>query len=130
MPITALYAALLAPVLIALSVRTIAWRRSARIAFGHGEDGELLRRTRAHANFAEYVPYALILIGLAESLAAPSLLLHALGAGLVAGRCVHAYALSRNPHSIPLRVLGMSATFAVIIVAALCTLVLAVVRLI
>lgn len=130
MPISALYAALLAPLFVVLSIRTIAWRRTARIAFGHAADSELLRRMRAHANFAEYVPYALLLIALAESLAAPVALLHVLGLTLVAGRHVHTYALSRAPHSIPLRVAGMTATFAVIAVAALAALGLAVSRLV
>ena len=67
-----------------------------------------------HANFAEYVPVALILLALAESMKIPSVVLHALGLMLVAGRTVHAYALSRNPHILRLRVLGMWMTLATI----------------
>lgn len=129
MPITALYAALLTPLFIALSARTIAQRQAARVAFGHAADDELLRRIRAHANFAEYVPFALILLAACEHLDAPSVLVHALGVMLVAGRHIHAYALLRTPHSLRLRVIGMSATFLVIAGAALIALVLAVGRL-
>ena len=77
MPITAFYAALLAVLFLFLSVRVIGWRRERRVEFGHGEDFELLRRMRVHANFAEYVPFALLLMALAESMAPPNLLLHA-----------------------------------------------------
>lgn len=114
MPITALYAALLAALFILLSVRVIGVRRGQRVEIGDGGDKELLRRMRVHANFAEYAPYALILIGLAESLRAPALWLHALGLTLLAGRTVHAYALSQTPHIMQLRVLGMALTFTVL----------------
>jgi uncharacterized membrane protein YecN with MAPEG domain len=76
---------------------------------------------RVHANFAEYVPMALILIALAESLKSPSVLLHLLGLGLIAARLIHAYGLSQTPHIVRLRVLGITGTFIVIgVAAALC----------
>lgn len=116
MPITALYAALLAPLLVLLAVRVIRQRRTARVGIGHGDDAELLRRMRVHANFTEYVPLALILIGLAESLKTTPLLLHALGLALLAGRLVHAFGVSQTKENLSLRVTGMSLTFAVLIV--------------
>ena len=119
MTITALYAALLALVFLVLSFRTIGARRAARIEIGDGADKELLRRMRVHANFAEYVPIALILMALAESLRLPSARLHGIGALLLIGRIVHAYGLSQTPHIMGLRVVGMVATFTAILVAAL-----------
>lgn len=116
MPITTLYAALLAPLLVLLAVRVIRQRRTARVGIGHGDDAELLRRMRVHANFTEYVPLALILIGLAESLKTTPLLLHALGLALLAGRLVHAFGVSQTKENLSLRVTGMSLTFAVLIV--------------
>ena len=121
MAVTAFYASLLAILFILLSMRVIAQRREAHVEIGHGESPQLLRRMRVHANFAEYVPMALLLIGLAESLKAPSVLLHLLGLVLLAGRLIHAYGLSQTPHILRLRVLGMMATFTVIgVAAALC----------
>jgi uncharacterized protein len=114
MPVTAIYASLLAFLFLLLSARVIVQRREARVEIGHGESRELLRRARVHANFAEYVPIALILLALAESMKAPLIVLHALGAALVIGRTIHAYALSRNPHILRLRVLGMSITLTTI----------------
>ncbi len=91
---------------------------------------QLLRRMRVHANFAEYVPLALILMALAESLKAPSILLHLLGLALIAARVIHAYGLSQTPHILRLRVLGISLTFTVIGFAALLCFLLAGVQLV
>ncbi len=119
MPITAFYAALLAGLFLFLSVLVIGWRRERRVEFGHGEDFELLRRMRVHANFAEYVPFALLLMALAESMAPPNLLLHASGIVLVAGRIIHAYGVSQSPPMMRLRTYGMAMTIAAIAIAAL-----------
>ena len=121
MAITAFYASLLALLFILLSARVIAQRREAKVEIGHGESAQLLRRMRVHANFAEYVPFALLLMTLAESLRAPSIILHLLGLALVAARVIHAYGLSQTPHILRLRALGIMLTFTVIgIAAALC----------
>ena len=121
MPITALYAALLTPLLLFLTFRVIGQRRGQRVEIGDGGDKELLRRMRVHANFVETVPFALVLLALAESLKSPSLLLHAAGLALLVGRTIHAYGLSQTPHVMPLRAGGMMLTFAAIgIAAALC----------
>ncbi len=119
MPITALYAALLTPILLFLTFRVIGHRRAQRVEIGDGGDRELLRRMRVHANFVETVPMALILLALAESLKGPVLILHAIGLALLIGRLVHAYALAQEPHIMQLRVAGMVATLTAIIAAAL-----------
>lgn len=126
MPITTLYAGLLALVFVVLSFRTIGARRAARIEIGDGSDRELLRRMRVHANFAEYVPIALIMMALAEMLKSGALLLHGIGLMLLVGRIVHAYALSQSPHILRLRVAGMVATLTAIMAAAATCLALAV----
>jgi uncharacterized protein len=118
MPITAIYAGLLTLLLLYLSVRVIGVRQAGKVEIGHGDNHQLLRRIRVHANFVEYTPYALILIGLLESLKAPGMMLHMLGATLLVGRLLHAYALSQTPHILPMRVLGMALTFGVLAVAA------------
>ncbi len=119
MPITALYAGLLTPLFIYLAIRVIRERRSARVPVGHGDNAQLFRKMRVHANFAEYVPLALLLMGLAESVKSDASLLHVAGIILIAGRIVHAIGLSRQPESIPMRVFGMYATFAVLALGAL-----------
>jgi uncharacterized protein len=128
--ITAFYASLLSLLFLLLSARVIAQRRAARVEIGDGDSKQLLRRMRVHGNFVEYVPFALLLMALAESLKAPAGLLHLVGLVLVAGRFIHAYGLSQTPHVLRLRTLGMMATFTAISAAALLCFILAGVQLI
>lgn len=119
MPITALYAGLLVPIFVLLSFRVIAVRRGQKISVGDAGDANLLRRIRVHANFAEYVPLGLILMGLAESLKTNSWLLHVLGIALIVARLCHAYGMSQAKDILPLRVAGVVTTFTVLIAAAI-----------
>lgn len=118
--ITALYAALSALLLVVLSVRVIAVRRDLRVALGDGDDERLARRIRAHANFIEYTPLALLLILLNELLGGAGWLIHGLGVALLFGRSVHAWSLAARSQRG--RVVGMSCTFAVLIIGAACCL--------
>ena len=119
MKITAVYAGLLALLYIALSFRTILYRREHKVEIGDGGDRQLLRRIRVHANFAEYVPITLLLMGLAESLGLPGLGLHLIGLVLLLGRIAHAYGLSQTPHILSLRAVGTVSTQAAILAGAL-----------
>jgi uncharacterized membrane protein YecN with MAPEG domain len=74
---------------------------------------------RVQANFAEYVPLALILLGLAESLHTSRWLLHGFGLALLVGRLVHAIGVSRPNEWLRFRVTGIALTFTVLIAAAL-----------
>jgi hypothetical protein len=124
MPITGLYAGLLTLVFVVLSFRVIKQRRQARVGIGSGDDALLLRRMRVHANFAEYVPLALLLMALLESQRANAVLLHGLGSALVVGRLVHAVGVSQAKENFNLRVTGMILTFSVLITGSLACLVL------
>ena len=119
MPTTAMVAALLAPLYLLLTFRVIGQRRSAKVAIGDGGDKVLTRLMRVHANFAETVPYALILMGLAESMNAQQRLLRIAGFCLVVGRYVHAYGVSQASETFMFRVTGMILTFVSIVVLAL-----------
>lgn len=119
MPVTPLYAALLALIFVALSVRTIRLRRRYRVAIGDGGNEPLKRAARVHANFAEYVPLALLLVYFAENGGAPALLIHALSGALVCGRLSHAWGVSQPRENFRFRVTGMVLTFIVIITAGL-----------
>lgn len=116
--ITPIYAALLALLFVALSLRVIRFRRAARISLGDGGDEELQRRTRAHANFAEYVPLTLVLMALAELQGQPGWSIHTVGALLAVGRLAHAYGVSKVPQILRLRVLGTVATIAAMLTGA------------
>lgn len=119
MKILPVYAALLAILFVVLSIRTIRARRSLRIGLGHADNPAMLRAMRVHANFAEYVPMALILIYLVESSAARPMLIHLLGAALLVARLSHAFGVSREPENFKFRVFGMALTFTVLLMCAL-----------
>ena len=118
MPVTPLYAALFGIILFVLSIRTIRLRRQLRIAIGAGDDDAMERAMRVHANFCEYVPIALLLIYMLELVVGSNYWIHALGFGLLVGRLVHAYGVSRPRENYRFRVTGMVLTFTVILSSA------------
>ena len=117
--VTPLYALALVALLLVLSARVILRRRDRRIALGDGDDAELRARVRAQANFAEYVPFALLLMAMAEANGASAPRLHLLGGSLLVGRLLHAWGVGRAKQDLRARTLGMILTFAVLIGAAL-----------
>lgn len=110
MHIVALYAGLLALLYLVLTFRTIVLRGRLRVTLGDGGNEALQRAIRAHANFGEYVPLALVLQLLLASTGASATLLHGLGAALLLGRLMHALGVSRVPEPLPLRMAGMVLT--------------------
>lgn len=119
--ITAFYAALLAVVLVWLSLRVIRLRRGIRVPIGAGGDRLLERAQRAQANFTEYVPLALLLIAFGEMLGAWPLVVHVLGLALFTGRIVHGIGIAREPEDFRFRVAGMQLTINTLIASALIT---------
>lgn len=109
---TLMFAVAFAVLNLWLAIRTAQVRRMAKIAIGDGGNALLSARMRAHANFLEYVPMALILIGLIEMRVGASRILFGLGVVLVLGRIAHAFGIER-PGSNPLRACGFLVTFAV-----------------
>ena len=113
------YAAVLAALFLVLSVRVILARRAARVPLGAGSAPALERRIWVQANFAEYVPLALLLLAMSELRGAPDPVLHGLCAALLAGRAAHAWGVSRAPEDFRFRVGGMVATLSTIALTAL-----------
>ncbi len=124
--ITPFYAGLLTFVFVFLSVRVIGVRRGASVALGDGGVPALLRRARVQANFAEYVPLALVLMLMMELQNAPALALHGLGVALLGGRAIHAFGVSQDPEPMRLRVIGMATTFMVLVASAIGNMTLAI----
>lgn len=106
-PITLLYASLLAILFFALTVNTIRLRRQHKIGSGDGNIPELTKAIRAHAHFAEFVPYLLLLMALYEASAGSSYILHLAGIALLIGRLAHAWSLLYEKETYKGRVLGM-----------------------
>jgi uncharacterized protein len=107
---TALYAAPLVLLFMALSAYVIAYRRGNRLPLGDAGDRELLSRMRAQGNCAEYMPLGLILLLLAEQ-PGPGVLFHLAGVSLLIGRFVHAGHLAILRTSYVLRPVAVTATF-------------------
>lgn len=115
--ITPIYVALLAILFLFLSFKTIKVRKRLQIGVGTGDNPELLRAMRVHANFSEYVPITLILILSVELLKGHFILVHCLGAALLIGRVLHAYGVSQSKENLKFRVSGMLLTFATMLVS-------------
>lgn len=113
------YAALLVLVHLALSIRVVTLRRRLRVGIGDGNSPELARVSRAQANFAEYVPLALVLMVLLEASGCPPAALHTWGAALFVGRVAHGIGLSRASGLSPGRFWGTALTFLVLLTQAL-----------
>ena len=117
--ITSFYAALFSLLVIPMILAVVYRRRSQRISLGDGGDALLQKRVRAHANFVETVPLALILMLLVELNGAGPALLHVLGSLLLVGRVVHYLQLTDVVRSFRFRVAGMLATISVYVVSSL-----------
>jgi hypothetical protein len=94
--ITGLYAALLGLMFLALSVHVTKGRIGYKISLGDGGNDDLATRIRIHGNFAETVPFALILMMLVEMHGAPLASLHAMGIILIVARTLHGYGMKTD----------------------------------
>lgn len=110
-PITTLSSSVLALIFIAMSIKIIKLRYTHQIAIGHGEHSDLERSIRAHSNFSEYVPLALILMLCAEANQANRLVLSLFACVFILGRLSHAYAFLWNKQHFTFRKRGMYLTF-------------------
>jgi uncharacterized protein len=116
--VTGTYAAVLTVFYVVLSARIILYRRQNSISLGDGGDGQMLRRIRAHANFAEYVPLGIILLGIAEQQDEAALWLHLVGGLLLTGRLAHGINFSFGFRSALMRTGGMALTFGALLIGA------------
>jgi uncharacterized protein len=105
------YAAALALMFIVLSVNVIRGRGQRKVMLGSGDDPRLERRIRVHGNFAEYVPFTLLMLTFAELHGQSAVGLHLLCLCLVAGRLLHAWGVSQPIEKLGFRVAGMGLTF-------------------
>ena len=117
--ITALYAGILGLMSIAIAFQAGRMRGQTGISIGDGGNTELLLAMRRHANFIEFVPLALVLIGLLELNGAPPAAIHGLGIGLVVTRGCHAVGLKADTVQGPLRAIGAAGSTLVIAVASI-----------
>ena len=94
--VSALYAGLFGLLAVILTVRVILNRVRTGTNSGDGDDAQLAQAIRAHANFIEHAPLALVLLLVAETLGTSSMLINAAGTVLVVARTANAFGLSRS----------------------------------
>jgi uncharacterized protein len=109
LPVTLTTGALCAAVQVALAALVISRRLNSGISFLDGNDTALTRRMRAHGNFTENAPMAVLLLGLLELAGMPRSGLLALAGLLIVGRLLHAAGVITQGDSWARR-LGMLAT--------------------
>jgi len=116
MPVTPLFAAILAVVYIWLSCRVIQRRLGKNISIGSAGDKDLEKAIRVHGNFGEYVPISLVLLWFLETIVYSSTLAFILGCVLVASRFAHIIGLNDTATKMMFRRAGTLGTFAVILI--------------
>lgn len=109
--VTSIIASLLTIIFIKLSFAVIGLRRKNKVGLGSGGHEDLERAIRAQGNFAEYVPFGIILIACLELNGVPWWLIAIPGITLIIGRLVHAVGINQLPPDFSKRVLGMKFTF-------------------
>ena len=121
LPITALYAGILMIFALALSFRAGGFRGTSGISvlFGDPVNMELAQRVRVHQNFLEYVPMAIILMGVIELNGGNTTFLHVFGVVLIVSRIAHAIGLKHDDMAHPGRAIGAGGTALISVVAAL-----------
>ena len=123
---TAIFAALLAIEFILLSGWVVMGRLNKNALFGDANDSEFGKRIRTQANFAEYVPFAVLLIALLEARGGSHGLVITLLVILLIARLIHPvgmFAPPNSPQQFGCRGGGIVATFIVTLVAAIALLV-------
>ena len=121
LPVTLTFIAIFTLIFIPMSMVVGLYRGKSDIRFLHGGDEQLLRRIRAHGNFAEYVPMAMLAMGAAEISGTPAWVLWLSGLVLLVGRVMH-YSNIRGLGWGPARIGGMMMTMLPMAVLALSTL--------
>jgi uncharacterized protein len=116
--LTLLFAGLCALLQCALTILVIVRRVQSGVTLSDGGDSLLLHRIRAHGNFTETAPMALILLGLLELGGQPVHWLWGLGTCLLLGRILHGASLLTDG-ALWSRLAGMVLTLTVLSVGGL-----------
>jgi uncharacterized membrane protein YecN with MAPEG domain len=117
--ITGFYAAILALLYIGLTFNVIRKRYQFGVGLGTGNQIDLDKAVRMHGNFAEHVPFALILMLLTEYVIGAEWIIHALGILLIISRPMHAIGIHRSSGKTLYRAIGVIGTNLVMLITAM-----------
>ena len=87
--ITALYASIMALLLVALAVNVTVHRNKLSVLFGDGAKPQMTRMVRLHGNAVEYLPIGIVLMGLYELNRGLPIALHLTGIVLIVARLIY-----------------------------------------
>ena len=93
LPITLTAAGAAALINLWLAIRVGQVRTKEKVMIGDGGNENVIRRMRAHANFTEFTPFVLILIGAIELATGTSTWLWAVSSLYLIGRLLHAFGM-------------------------------------
>jgi uncharacterized protein len=113
----ALWTGLFLILLLVLSVLVTRQRRKHHVEIGDGGVPAVNQAIRAFGNATEYIPAALVALGMLALVSAPPLLIHMIGLVLFVGRVLHAVGLSRSTAASWPRAVGVLATWIAYIAA-------------
>lgn len=109
--ITALYAGILALIVVALGINVTVHRVKLKVPLGDGGNAQMLRMIRLHGNAIEYIPLALVLMLAYEINGGWHTALHVIGVALVAGRLIQTWAMWSTEAAGPARGTGQTLTW-------------------
>jgi uncharacterized membrane protein YecN with MAPEG domain len=118
LPITLTIAAAAALLNLWIASRAVAARYPQKILIGDGGNEVLAARMRAHANFSEYTPLFLILLGLIELAEGPMIWLWIVAILYIVARILHVFGLDRTKPN-ALRAIGFMVSFLATLVLAI-----------
>ncbi|HYJ81730.1 MAG TPA: MAPEG family protein [Allosphingosinicella sp.] len=125
LPITLTIAGAAALLNIWLARRVGQMRLAHKVSIGDGGNEALIARMRAQANFIEYTPFVLILIGLIELAEGSRLWLWIVGVAYILARIAHGFGMDRpRPDPLRLRMIGIVGTALILFGLALYAIVL------
>jgi len=121
--ITALYAGILALILIALAINVTLHRVKLKVPLGDGGNAEMRRMIRLHGNAAEYIPLGIVLMAVYEANGGSPMALQLIGLALVVGRLVQTWGMWSTDMTNLGRQIGQSLTWISVIALAMLNLV-------
>ena len=116
--ITGLYAGVLALIYMLMAINVMINRYKFKVGIGDGEQRPLAKAIRIHGNFAEYIPFILVLMAIYELNGGDSTLLHGCGIALAVGRVLHAIGISKSIGVTLYRQIGMLTAFIALVMLA------------
>ncbi|MDX1800567.1 MAG: MAPEG family protein [Marinobacter sp.] len=100
-PVTAIFASVLAVLMVFLAYRISMFRLKFKQSLGTTENPDFQAAVRAHGNLVEYAPMALVLMAIGEMNGVGSLVVYWVGMVFTLGRFLHAWGMIRGqggPH--------------------------------